>query len=171
MIRAELIHFREARVYLGRIAPAVQTKLRIFVADRVLVLRDAVKSNIARMFQSTGPLYRNVEASMEEAPGEFSGLVSIDGRVVKYAQIQERGGQTRAHDIRPVRAGALAFMAPGRMGFSGGPKQSNLVLAMVVHHPGSRIPEHPYARLALYRERPIFENGIREIVLETIDNG
>lgn len=166
MIRTEILGLRTVQVNLQRVGPETQTKMRVFVADRMLALRDAVKSNIVRMFHSTGPLYQAVQARMEETANSASGVVFIDGSRIPYADIQERGGQTRAHDIRPVRAGALAFMMPGKMGFSGGPKQSALVITKLVHHPGSRIPEHPYMRLALYRERPYFENGLRAIVTE-----
>lgn len=169
MIRTEILGLRQVQVTLERTSPEVQRNLRNFVADRMLALRDAVKSNIVRMFQSTGPLYKAVQARMEESPGAVSGVVFIDGRGVPYAQIQEEGGRTRPHDIRPVRAQALAFMMPGRMGFSGGEKTSSLVITKLVHHPGSRIPEHPYMRLALYRERPFFERGIRNIVAEALD--
>jgi hypothetical protein len=109
-----------------------------------------------------------VQSSFDELPGSFTGSVFIDGNAIPYAKIQEEGGTTRAHDIFPVNASVLAFMAPAKMGFSGGPKQNGMVFAKAVHHPGSRIPEHPYARLALYRERPIFANGVRAIVEEAI---
>ncbi len=166
MIRTEILGLREVQVTLQRVTPEIQRNARNFVADRMLALRDSVKSNIVRMFQSTGPLYKNVQARMEESPGSVSGIVFIDGRKIPYADIQERGGKTRPHDIRPVRASALAFMMPGKMGFSGGERTSSLVITKLVHHPGSRIPEHPYMRLALAREKPYFERGMRQIVTE-----
>jgi hypothetical protein len=165
MIRTEILGLRTVQVTLEKTSPEIQTELRVFVADRMLALRDGVKNNIARMFQSTGPLWQAVQATMVEVPGGVSGVVFIDGSRIPYAAIQEEGGQTRAHDIRPKKpGGALAFQFPGRMGFSGGPKQSSLMILKVVHHPGSRIPEHPYMRLALVKEKPVFEGGIRAIV-------
>lgn len=170
MIRAELNGLRELKVHLGLVAPKVQTSLRIFVADQVLILRDTVKNNIARMFRSMGPLYQGVQAEMEEAPGSFTGLVWIDGKAIPYADIQERGGTTRAHDIKPkLPGGVLAFMSPAKMGFSSGDQANSLVFTKIVHHPGSRIPEHPYARLALFRQAPAFERGIRAIVLDAVE--
>src|SRR5574337_208104 len=57
---------------------------------------------------------------------------------VKYAAIQEFGGQTAAHEILPIKARALAFMA-GR----------GLRFARKVAHPGSIIPERSYLRSSL----------------------
>jgi hypothetical protein len=57
---------------------------------------------------------------------------------VKYAMIQEYGGRTGPHDILPVKARALAFLAGGRQ-----------VFAKIVHHPGSDIPERSYLRSGL----------------------
>lgn len=180
MIKTEILGLRVVQVKLERLTPEIQTKLRVFVADRLLALRDGVLSNIVRMFQSTGPLYKAVQATMEETTGSVTGVVFIDGNAIPYADIQERGGTTRAHDIRPKKAGgALAFQMKGggyktgvgsnwRMGFSSGDVASSLVITKVVHHPGSRIPEHPYMRLALVREKPIFDGGIRAIVAEAV---
>ncbi len=55
-----------------------------------------------------------------------------------YAAIYEYGGQTAPHEIRPVNARALHFMAGG-----------GDVFAMVVHHPGSKIPQRSYMRSSL----------------------
>ena len=57
---------------------------------------------------------------------------------VKYAAIQEYGGKTRAHEILPVKAQALAFVAGGAQRF-----------ARKVEHPGSLIPERSYLRSSL----------------------
>lgn len=51
----------------------------------------------------------------------------------EYAAIQELGGVTRPHLIRPVRAAVLRFEVDGEV-----------VFARIVHHPGSRIPARPY---------------------------
>jgi phage gpG-like protein len=57
---------------------------------------------------------------------------------VKYAAIQEYGGKTSAHEILPVKAGVLAFVAGNTQHF-----------ARKVEHPGSVIPERSYLRSAL----------------------
>jgi phage gpG-like protein len=54
---------------------------------------------------------------------------------VKYAAIQEYGGKTSAHEILPVKAQALAFIAGGAERF-----------VRRVEHPGSLIPERSYLR-------------------------
>ena len=52
--------------------------------------------------------------------------------------IQEFGGKTAAHEILPVKAQALAFVAGGALRF-----------ARKVEHPGSLIPERSYLRSSL----------------------
>lgn len=164
IVGTEVRGLTEVNAHLDRITPEIREDVRSFVAERLIALRDGVRDNITRMFQSQGPLYKGVQAEMEEDASGITGRVFIDAEDVPYAAIQERGGKTRPHEIRPVNALALAFMSPAKMGFSGGPKQNALVFAKVVHHPGSNIPEHPYMRLALARERAPFNNGIHAIV-------
>ena len=164
MITTEVHGLTEIEAKLDRMSPELQGKMRNFVATRLIALRDAVKANIASMLRGGGPLYNAVQTEMEEEAGSFTGTVFIDGEAIPYAQIQERGGRTGPHDIFPVNGNFLAFMAPAKMGFSGGPKMSGMIFTKHVHHPGSNIPEHPYARAALAREKPVFFDGIRQIV-------
>ena len=160
----KLLRLNELRARLDRITPAVQDNLRIYMAQFVLDLRDQVRNNILDRFKVTrmGLLWLSVQAQLIEEIGSVTGRVFIDG--VPYAAIQEYGGTTSPHEILPVNGTMLAFMAPASMGFSSGDMMNGLVFAKKVNHPGSRIPERSYARLALVQTRPIFENGIRAAV-------
>lgn len=162
MISYTIIGLRELQAKLQRMPPAVQAKLRPFMASATIALREMVKANIAERFRSVGPLYQSVKSTLREAPGAITGRVFT--RKIAYAAIQEFGGRTRPHDILPVNGKALAFRMPGRLGFSSNGGTNPLMIVRKVHHPGSVLPERTYARLALYRYRPAFVGGIREIV-------
>lgn len=150
---------------LGRLPLASRDRLRVFMARFTLQLRDQVKANIADRFQSKGPLYQGVQSEIEESTDEVSGRVFIND--VPYAAIQEYGGTTPPHVIVPKNAQALAFLTRGG-GFSSGGGGSTLVFAKRVNHPGSRIPERSYARLALVQTRGAFETGIRAVTAEAV---
>ena len=76
---------------------------------------------------------------------------------LKYAAIQEYGGVTRPHEILPVRAKALAFLAGGAE-----------VFARVVHHPGSHIPERSYLRSSLAEMADQIETEMKAAVIEAL---
>ena len=85
----------------------------------------------------SGALRDSIVASVS---ADADGVVASVGSVgdVKYAAIQEYGGKTSAHEILPVKAQALAFVAGGAQRF-----------ARRVEHPGSLIPERSYLRSSL----------------------
>lgn len=85
----------------------------------------------------SGALARSIQQDVEASDFTVAGRVYSDGSV-PYAAIHEYGGQTRAHDILPTQAKALAFLIGGQQ-----------VFAKVVHHPGSTIPERSYLRSTL----------------------
>ncbi len=164
VIGVQLLGLSNLSAKLDAISPSLQDKLRIFFAAFTLRLRDQVKANIVERFKSTGPLYQGVQSEIIETPGAVTGRVFIDD--VPYAAIQEYGGRTPPHEIVPVNASVLAFMAPGALGLSSGGGSNALVFAKKVNHPGSNIPERTYARLALVQMRGEFEGGIRAVVDE-----
>jgi phage gpG-like protein len=149
-----------------KLPEATRNNLRVFMARFTLQLRDQVKANIADRFKSTGPLYQGVQSQLEEDTAGISGRVLVEA--VPYAAIQEYGGQTSPHEIAPVKAQALAFMASGKLGFSSGGGTNALVFAKHVNHPGSRIPERSYARLALTQMRGAFDDGIRAATADAV---
>lgn len=166
MIDVNLIGLRELTANLGRLETETRNRLRVFMSAFLIRLREQVKANIAERFRSTGPLYQSVKSELEETTGSITGRVFTDG--VAYAGIQEYGGTTPAHDILPVRAMALAFMSPAGLQFKGASANA-LTIVKRVHHPGSRIPERSYARLALVQLRAPFTDGIRGVVAEAAE--
>lgn len=166
ILNIRLLGLTELSAKLDRITPAIQDRLRVFIARFTLTLRDQVKANISERFKSEGPLYQSIQGEMTEEIGAVSGRVYSDG--VPYAAIQEFGGKTPPHVIVPRNASVLAFMMPARMGLSSGGGMNGMVFAKLVNHPGSNIPERSYARLALVQQRVPFEAGIRAVVDEAV---
>jgi hypothetical protein len=147
---------------LDRMPPAVQDQLRIFMARFTIQLRGMVQLKIAERFKSIGPLFRSMRSEMTEEIGSVTGRVYSEG--VIYAAIQEYGGKTPPHLILPVNGKALAFLMPGRLGFSSGAIESALTIVKAVNHPGSLIPERSYARATLFDQRDAFAAGMRGAV-------
>lgn len=161
----ELVGLKELNAKLDRLPPALQVRVLGFIGNFTNRLRDQVKANIADRFKSEGPLFQSVRSGTSSdsgIDGGTTGRVYTEG--VPYAQIQEEGGVTAPHVIEAINGRMLAFMAPARMGLSSGGGMNGLVFARKANHPGSRIPERSYARLALVQLRAPFEGGIREVV-------
>jgi hypothetical protein len=166
-IEFKLVGLKQLQARLDHISPALQDHLRVFMARFGIVLRNQVKTNILERFKVvTGQFPEAVQNEQIEEPGSVTHRVYID--TLPWAAIQEQGGKTSPHVIEPVNAQALAFMMPGRLGFSSGGGSNALVFAKRVNHPGSLIPERSYARLALIQQRTPFENGIRQTVDEAL---
>jgi phage gpG-like protein len=108
-------------------------KLAAALAD--LVKTDKLAGGVLNV--RSGALQASIVASVSADGDGVSATVGSNGDV-KYAAIQEYGGRTAAHEIQPVKAQALAFMAGGAMRF-----------ARKVEHPGSTIPERSYLRTSL----------------------
>ena len=102
---------------------------------RVHVVQDKLSGQVLKV--RTGALRDSIQAEVALDGDRVKARVFSSGDV-KYAAIQEYGGRTAAHEIRPDKAKALAFQAGGRT-----------VFARIVHHPGSSIPEHAYLRSSL----------------------
>lgn len=90
---------------------------------------------------------------------------------VAYGRIQEQGGVTSPHLIRPRYKKALRWVS-GRTGplllmKSGKPSRKNrgfFVFAKLVHHPGSRIPARPFIGPAVTANLGFIEDRWREAV-------
>lgn len=144
---------------------AALTGLRAKMVELVAELVVAVKSNLSGTVLKAGTPPRLRNSIMGEVT---SGAASVLGRVwsqgVPYAGIQEFGGKTSPHDIAPVNASVLAFrpsvgpLTTGAFPIYGGYNRrglqsADMVYALVVHHPGSNIPERSYMRRALAQNR------------------
>ncbi len=101
-----------------------------------LVARVQAKLSGESLAVRSGRLRDSVVADTgESASGLFARLV-VAG--VPYAVIHEFGGTTAAHEIAARKAQALHFVSGGKG-----------VFARRVDHPGSRMPERSYLRVAL----------------------
>ncbi len=118
---------------LGAALAAKASELAAALADRVRDNKLAGAVLNARSGALRDSIFSDVSA---DADGILA-TVGSNGDV-KYAAIQEYGGKTSAHEILPVKAKALAFVAGGALRF-----------ARKVEHPGSTIPERSYLRSSL----------------------
>jgi len=99
----------------------------------------------------THRLSRAITSFVESAPAALRSIVGVLG-VVAYGRIQERGGMTPAHEIRPrykkmLRWASRSMQGPLLLQKSGKVSNRNkgmFVFAKLVKHPGSRIPGRPY---------------------------
>jgi phage gpG-like protein len=141
-------------------ADAVRARLLI-APDRVrAAVRRAVDQSAASVLRGakakvsddvlnvkTGRLRRSL--SMRTAGGLDTPSAEVGTNVV-YAAIHEYGGQTKAHIIEAINGKALAFMG----------KDGSMVFRQIVHHPGSRMPEHSFLRSTLTEQAPEIQERI-----------
>ncbi len=117
----------------GAALAAKAAEVATALADRVRT----VKLSGGVLDLRSGALRDSIAADVTvDADGVYA-MVGSNGDV-KYAAIQEFGCKTAAHEILPVKAQALAFMAGGARRF-----------AHKIGHPGSVIPERSYLRSTL----------------------
>lgn len=166
MIQVGVEGIAEAGAKLDRVPVLTQEGLRVGVSKGMIELRDGVKVAIESIFHSDGPLYSGIKAQMEEVPGEVTGRVYTTG--VPYDAAQEYGGTWTIPEIFPVTARALAFMAPGKMGFSSGGGQNGMVFAMHTKAHPVTLPARSYARSTLFRMRDRLARDVREATLEKL---
>ena len=125
---------------LASMPAAVKSVLALKATDlakrlQVHVVQDKLSGQVLQV--KTGALRASITASAEVS-GDVIRVRIFSSGDVKYAAIQELGGQTAPHEILPDKAKALAFMVGGKQAF-----------AKMVHHPGSRIPARSYLGSAL----------------------
>ncbi len=140
MLSLELDGLDETAARLDAYPAALAAALRAKAAELAAALADTVKNDKLSggvLNTRSGALRDSIVADVSaDADGVVASVYS-DGDV-KYAAIQEYGGKTGAHEILPVKAQALAFMAGGALRF-----------ARRVEHPGSMIPARSYLGSAL----------------------
>jgi len=160
MLNITLTGDRELVARLGAMPAKVHDALLRKVSTLALKLEAKVKGKVSGdvLKVRSGALRRSIFQRVLDNPTSVIGKVASSGDV-KYAAIHEFGGQTPAHDIVPVKAQALAFMAGGKMAF-----------AKVVHHPGSKMPERSFLRTSLADMRDEITGGLKEAVLQGVKN-
>lgn len=89
----------------------------------------------------SGELYDSIQKGVTTTENTVVGTVWTDSLI---ASIHERGGTTRPHEIVPVNARALRFVA-GKIFFT----RDDVVFASKVNHPGSRIPQRSFMAASL----------------------
>jgi phage gpG-like protein len=133
------------------------------VAAKSAALADRLLDLVGRKL--SGGVLQSRSGALASSVGVDGPAITDDGVVttlfagagLKYAAIQEYGGVTAPHDILPVRAKALAFLAGGQQ-----------VFARVVHNPGSHIPERSYLRSSLAEMAVAIEAGMKAAVLDAL---
>ena len=137
---------------LGAALAAKAAELAAALADRVR--NDKLSGGVLAV--RSGALRDSIVADVSVDSDGVAATVGSNG--VKYATIQEYGGKTVAHEILPVKAQALAFVANGALRF-----------ARRVEHPGSVIPERSYLRSTLDETSDAIVAGLADAAAESLE--
>ena len=140
-------------------AEAVHASLLAEVRALEAILLSEVGENLdGRVLQRrSGTLAASVSAEIDDEGDVLTATVASSG--VPYAEIQERGGHTAAHEIVAVKGRVLAFVAGGKMRF-----------AAHVLHPGSNIPARaPFAQ-ALEGSAAAILSGLKDSVASVLQD-
>lgn len=154
----EIIGDRRALQNLEYMPDTVRAILLEKTEDWVEQLEDRVVQNILSR------LGKNSSGRMAAAVRSTAGMNGkrVEGRVwiedIPYAGIQERGGTTPPHIIRPRNAKVLAFI-----GATG-----DKVFAMRVFHPGGTITPTWFMKDAYREIGPIISRGIKTAIVQGI---
>ena len=138
---------------------AVQAAVRLKAADlaerlRVHVVDDKLSGQVLR--SKSGALAASIAAEIT-IDGDAVHASVFSAGDVKYARIQEYGGRTAAHEIVPLKAHVLAFIAGG-----------GTVFATRVQHPGSTIPARSYLRSSLADMAPTIISELKAAVVDVL---
>jgi len=154
MFTVRLVGLTDLVVQFG----ALSVRVRSSVATKLIELTERLERRVKAKVSGPvlairgGALLGAIDHAVDTSGDTMRGRVFV-GAQIKYAAIQEFGGTTPPHTIVPVKAQALAFLAPAKLGFSGGTRGNAMVFARRVNHPGSRMPERSYLRSTLAEMR------------------
>ncbi len=129
--------------------------------ERADALRAALEARIQQKLSGevlqarSGALAASIQSSVEDDGSAVSIVAASSGAA--YAEIQEFGGKTAAHDIVAVKAKALAFAAGGGQ-----------VFAKRVHHPGSTIPARSFIGSSFAEMSDEIVGGLKRAVLDAL---
>ncbi len=156
LLNVSLTGDRELIAKLDGLPQAVHDALLQKVTELSLMLEEKVKGKLSDdvLHVRTGNLRRSIFSEVDDQGSAIFGKVASSGDV-PYAAIHEFGGKTPAHDILPSKAQALAFVMEGKT-----------VLAKIVRHPGSNIPERSYLRSSLGDMQETIIEGLTQAVQE-----
>ncbi len=160
MLALELEGLAEASARLDAYPAALGAALAAKAAELAAALADRVKTDKLAggvLNVRSGALQASITADVSADGDGVRATVGSNGDV-KYAAIQEYGGKTSAHEILPVKAAALAFVAGGALRF-----------ARKVEHPGSVIPEHAYLHSSLDEMRDEIVAALTDAAAESLE--
>jgi phage gpG-like protein len=121
------------------------------------IKRDYLSGGADKLKVRTGRLRSSIRYVIGESENEINITFGSD---IIYAAIHEFGGKTQPHRIETKRKKALHFMRDGRD-----------VFAMVVNHPGSRIPARPFLTPGVSDEVPAFQEAIGALLERAATQG
>jgi phage gpG-like protein len=102
-----------------------------------------------------GAIAASVSSSVDQKDAETS--ITYSSTNLPYAEIQEFGGKTAAHEILAQRARALAFAA-----------SSDQIFARRVQHPGSVVPSRSYFRSSLTESQDELISNLKQAILNAL---
>jgi hypothetical protein len=157
LLYVEILGHREALRNLDRLPDQVRAILVAKTESWVEELEDIVVGNIVQsMGSKSGALAAAVKGAVRQQAGRVTGTVSIEG--VPYARIQEEGGTTPPHIIRPRNAKILAFI-----GATG-----DKVFATHVFHPGGTIQGKHFMKDAYREMGGKISKGVKKAIVDGI---
>ncbi len=158
MLNVTLTGDRELIAKLDSMPGKLQIALLQKVSDLTLKLEALVKQKLTNdvLNVRSGNLRRSIARQVNSSATSVIGKVFSSGDV-KYAAIQEYGGQTKAHVIEAINGKALAFKMGGKE-----------VFFRKVNHPGSNIPERSFLRSSLADMQEEITEGLHQTVVETL---
>jgi phage gpG-like protein len=160
MFALELDGLEEAVARLDAYPAALDAALAAKAGELAAALADRVRDDKlagAVLNARAGALRDSIISDVSADADGILATVGSNGDV-KYAAIQEYGGKTSAHEILPVKAKALAFVASGALRF-----------ARKVEHPGSAIPERSYLRSSLDEMSGEIVQALAEAAAEALE--
>lgn len=159
MISVTLTGADEASARLDALPDAVEQAVAARSAALAAQLLERVRSRLSGgvLHVRSGALLASIGVDGPRIEGGRVVTTVFSGGYLKYAAIQEYGGVTSPHEILPVRARALAFMAGGEQ-----------VFARVVRHPGSHIRAAAYLRSSLAEMADAIESGMAEAARDAV---
>jgi phage gpG-like protein len=157
MIKAYVMGHEEVIARLTRLDGELQKVIGDTTKSLALQLLRMVKEEKLSgqvLKNRTGTLRRSINLRVLESGTSTTGEVFTN---LEYARINEYGGVTKPHVIRPRNGKALRFMMGGKA-----------VFAKEVNHPGSKMPERSFLRSALSDMRPTIQRQYEEAVKKVL---
>jgi hypothetical protein len=133
-------------------APGAQRQRTVAAMRRATALvQQQAADNIARLFNHPAKMQSALSTRVDDSGASVVGTITASG--LPYLRAQEYGATIQLPDIFPVNASVLHWIAPAKLGFSGGPKGQADVFSMFASAHPVTLPERSYMRAALAQRR------------------